>query len=852
MNKLGEIFIKAGLITEKELETALKEKDKTPTLRLGEILVMLNFATDKEVAMALSAQLGMQFVDLSTLTIDPALIQLIPAKLANKYTVFAVEQVGKTLRLAMADPLDLEAIQFVQFKVNCQISPVVAAANDIRNAIERYYQLDEDIEEIIKNVRYNKGVELIDGEEIDESTIDLKKKSQTPPIVRIVNMVMQKAARMNASDIHIEPQERIVNIRYRIDGIMHHIMQLPKWLLGGTVSRIKIMASLDIAERRLPQDGKIKMKFEGRTYDVRISTLPTKFGEKVVMRLLNTSNPMVSLDEIGLLPAAMRTMLAFSELKQGLVLITGPTGSGKTTTLYAFIKEVLRRKLNIITFEDPIEYMIAGVNQVQINEKAGLTFAQGLRSALRQDPDVIMVGEIRDRETLEIALQAGITGHLVLSTVHTNDAVTTVSRLKHLGAEGFQLSAGLCGVVAQRLVRTICSNCKEQYEPSPQLLNKLQGKLGGDFPHIFYRGKGCDKCAKTGYRNRLGVYEVLAIDNSLQSLIVADAPDVQLREKAIETGMVTMAMDCIDKVRYGITTLEELERVFVLEDQLTEKCPNCERLLNPEFTICPYCSFVLSHICATCGKDLDSEWTICPYCRTEVGTTRRPSYPELSPPPPNAFLPAPAPPPRTLSTGNMSPPRMISAGSTPQVSAQRSLPAASTPLPSDDGQFNNAIPSVTPMPPQTAPTGQVTVLPADPAYKLQQMVANYEELSANILLLENDEILLIGLHSYLSKENFNVQVARDGFQALEQVLAFKPQLAVIDIMTMRMDGYEFIRALRQDISTTFIPIIILSAKDNVEDKLLGFTLGIDDYLDKPFAPEELVARIRAVLRRVYG
>jgi type IV pilus assembly protein PilB len=822
MNKLGEIFIKAGLITDKELETALKEKDKSPEMRLGEILVMLNFATDKEVAMALSAQLNLAFVDLSTLVIEPSVIQAINSKLASKYLVFPIEKKGKTLKLAMADPLDFDAIQFVQFKVNCSISPVVAAANDIRNAIERYYQMDEDIEDIIKNIRYNKGIELIESDDIEENAGELKKKSQTPPIVRIVNMVIQKAARMNASDIHIEPQERIVTIRYRIDGIMHHIMQLPKWLLGGAVSRIKIMASLDIAERRVPQDGKIKMKFEGRAYDVRVSTLPTKFGEKVVMRLLNTSSSMITLDEVGLMPEAMRLMLGLSDLKQGLVLITGPTGSGKSTTLYAFIKELLRRKLNIITFEDPIEYQIASVNQVQINEKAGLTFANGLRSALRQDPDVIMVGEIRDKETLEIALQAGITGHLVLSTVHTNDTASTIARLKHLGAEGFQLSAGLCGIVAQRLVRTICSNCKTEHEPSPQTIAKLKGKLGTEFPHVFYKGSGCDKCSKSGYRSRMGVYEVLAIDPTIQNLIVADASDVQIREKAHENGLLTMAMDCIEKVRYGITTLEELERVFVLEDQLTEKCPGCERLLNPEFTICPYCSFVISHVCYSCGKELESDWTICPYCRADA-SQQQSSWP--GPGGPNQ----PYTPPSGYS----------------QQTAQR-LEAKAVLLPSKNENSSSSIPVT------TTKSQPVTVMAADPAEKLQQMIAHQEVQETNVLIVESDEILLMGLRSCLEKEHFNIKVARDGFQALEQVLAFKPQLAVIDIMTLHMDGYEFIRALRQDISTTFIPIIILSTKESVEDKLLGFTLGIDDYLDKPFAPEELVTRIRATLRRLYG
>lgn len=850
MSRLGEIFIKAGLITEKELSTALKEKDKTPSLRLGEILVMLNYATDKEVAMALSAQLSLPFVELSSMMLNPDIVTEVDIKMAKRFIIFPLEKVGKQLKLAMADPLDLDAIQFVQFKTNVTVVPVVAAANDIRNTIERYYQMDDDIEDIIKNIRYNKGVELIEDDEVNENSVDLKKKSQTPPIVRIVNMIIQKAARSNASDIHIEPQEKIVNVRYRVDGVMNHAMQLPKWIIGGVVSRVKIMASLDIAERRIPQDGKLKMRFEGRVYDVRISTLPTKFGEKVVMRLLNTSNPMVSLDEIGILPSAMRTMFDFTELKQGLVLITGPTGSGKSTTLYAFIKELIRRKLNIITFEDPVEYQIGGINQVQINEKAGLTFASGLRSALRQDPDVIMVGEIRDKETLEIALQAAITGHLVLSTVHTNDAPATIARLKHLGAEGFQLSAGLCGIVAQRLVRTICPDCRQEYEPSPPVISKLEAKVGGDFPHIFYKGKGCDKCAKTGYKGRMGVYEVLAIDPVMQSLIVADASDVQMREKALENGMVTMAMDCIEKLRYGITTIEELERVFVLEDQSAEKCPDCERLIDPQFTICPFCSYVLVNICNGCGKELNHEWTICPYCRTEAGAQPRMALPP--PMPTNAGL-LPGANPQTSNARSLPPAQQARTvlPSPAPVATRAQLPLSNQVNPSSQlylpagADMTNSIESV----PASSSTAMVY---QDPAQRLQQMVMGIQEQAANILLVENDEILLIGLQAYLSKEQFNVQVARDSFEALGQILAFKPQLAVIDIMTLRMDGYDFIRALRQDISTTFIPIIILSTKESVEDKLLGFTLGIDDYLDKPFKPEELVNCIRSVLHRVYG
>lgn len=897
-----DIFIEAGIITEKELEMAIKEKEKNPWLALGEILVMLNLATDKAVANAFVTQLNLPLVELAFAKADTQLLNNFTGKLAKKYLVFPLQLTGKVLKLAMANPLDFNAIQAIEFKMNARISPLVTTYTDIRSAIEKYYFIEEDIEEIINDDRYNQGPEFIDEQIADASpALDkkLKKESQTPPIVRIVNKILQRAVRMNTSDIHIEPQENIIKVRYRIDGIMNDIMDIPKAMASGITSRIKITASLDITERKIPQDGKLKMIYEGHSYDVRVSTLPTKYGEKVVMRLLNTSSTSVSLDEIGLFPREMRAMLQFSELKQGIVLVTGPTGSGKTTTIYALIKELLQRKLNIITFEDPVEYQIPGVNQVQINDKKGLTFASGLRSALRQDPDVIMVGEIRDAETLAIALQASITGHLVISSVHTNDAVSTISRLKQLGAESFQISSGLVGIVAQRLTRTICANCKEIYTPSPQALKKLHTLTNGNFSYAFYRGKGCEKCSNTGYRGRIGAYEILNINTSIQSLIVSDSSDIQIREKAMEQGMTTMVMDCLEKVRYGITTIDEMDRVFLLEAQSTEKCPNCQKLVNQEFTICPYCSFNISCVCLNCSKKLDPGWNICPYCRTEVGLPlpNQKALPAYN----TGQLALPAYQQNQLQISNTGQLALPSAfqGQNPTVDYINNPSASSDFYPNQTSRVYNyedisVSPPTSTLPPKPPPVisysqaqpahnqvhnpAQSQAQPAQPIFQAQPVQPQSmqtqpvfqaqpvqtqsifdvqpptQKTKRNILLVEGDEILVAGLQSYLTRENFNVQVARDGLQALESLLrhSFKPELVVVDIVTLRMDGYEFIRTLRQEAAVSFLPIIILSTKESIEDKILGFTLGIDDYLDKPFSSEELSACITTVLRRIYG
>jgi type IV pilus assembly protein PilB len=885
--RIGDIFLKSGLITQAQLDTALAEKAKNPHLKLGEVLVQCRFTTDRSVAMALATQLRIPFVDLAAMSLEPELVREIDPKLANRHLVIPIEKRGsKLLKIAMADPLDFDAIQAVQFKTGCTVSPTVAGANDIRAAIDRYYQMDDDVEGILgvlkgdsssgsKSVPARSSIarkgktqpveaaedddfseivaEMEPQEEGDEqlNATELKRQGESAPLVRLVNMILQRAVRMEASDVHIESEERVVNVRYRIDGLMHPIMSLPKWLLGGMVSRIKIMSGLDISERRAPQDGKVKIRVGLKAYDVRVSTLPTRFGEKVVMRMLSTSNAIGSLDMIGLLPSALRAMLPLTELKHGLVLITGPTGSGKSTTLYAFIKELLAHSPNIITFEDPIEYQLQGVNQVQINEKANLTFANGLRSALRQDPDVIMVGEIRDKETLEIALQASITGHLVLSTLHTNDAATSIARLLHLGAKPFQLSAGLAGIVAQRLVRMICSVCRQQQEPSADALSRLRSQLGAKLPSTFYHGRGCERCLGSGYRGRIGVYEVLTIDAAMQRVIIESGSDLQVRETAIEGGMVPMVLDCIDKVRFGLTTIEETERVFVLEAQTTKACPACERAVHPDFTVCPFCSFVLNNRCLSCSRELDPQWTICPYCRTPAGSKfaapeamvqRSMSVAAAPAGPPVSVAAVPAPP------ASPSPPSrapvdhaLVTAPSIRSVPVPAAMEAvfaalAHTPEPgaappteeSDNGEeTTDLVPSNFALPSTSPSSGDVLIVDADPATQR-----------------------LVGEH--LRENRFEVRTAKDGFEGLAQILARPPRVIILGAETMKSGGYELVRTIRNDASRASIPIIMLSSHAAIEEKLYGMSFGIDDFLDRPFALDDLLERTRSALRRVYG
>jgi type IV pilus assembly protein PilB len=752
--RLGEIFVKAGLIDEHKLKIALEENHKNPKEYIGDTLLRLKFVTERDVARALSFQLSVPYIDLTTAVVEPNAIKLIPLKHAKKSLVFPVCLEKGYLILAMKDPLDLNTINMANFASGYNIKPYIAIETDIKYAIKQHYSQGETVDDILKNVTTVDGIEFLKDETPDEKTIlDLKKEGESAPVIKLVNSIILQGVSAGASDIHIEPQEKEILVRSRVDGVLAEFMRTPKWLQGALVSRIKIMASMDIAERRVPQDGTIKMKMEDKIIDLRISTLPTQYGEKVVIRILETGKNILSPEELGMLPDELGKILNLINLPQGVILVCGPTGSGKTTTLYTLISEIAQKKLNIVTIEDPIEYRIGGVNQVQVFTKAGLTFANTLRSILRQDPDVIFVGEIRDNETAEISMRASVTGHLVLSTIHTNDAISTITRLKDLDIEPYLVGSSLAGILAQRLVRKICKECREEYTPPPAVLKKIETKLSEKVSFLFYHGKGCKSCNQTGYKGRIGVYEILEATSDIRELISKDAPEGKIREAAKMAGMKTMFDDALEKTKQGITTVEELERVLFTTE---------EREASDELK------------CSNCQKPVEPDWQVCPYCRHELN------------------VPGPV--------------EIINITHPSEIIQKEAI----------SGEKHSTLKGV------------------------------------KILIVEEDETVGQGLTFFLRNQQFIVATAVDRKDAVKKIFRDKPHLIIVDIKMPEMAGLELIKRLRNDITTAFIPVIVLSQGRKIQDRLKGFKIGADDYLPKPFSMEELLLRIKAVLKKVYG
>ncbi|HEA47060.1 MAG TPA: type II secretion system protein GspE [bacterium] len=558
--KLGEILVEKEVITSDQLTQALAEQRRTGE-RLGRVLVNLGFITERELIKFLGAQMDIPPVNLDNYLIDPQTIDLVPQSLAKRYVLIPVFKSEDTLTVAMADPLNVFAIDDLQARAKCKIVPAVASEADILKAIDQYYGISESMEEVIKEV----SEEKFKMEEVEEVDLDkIEALAEEMPIIKLVNLIIMQAIKDRASDIHIEPERDKLRTRYRIDGILYEVPSPPKRLQPAIVSRIKIMAGMDIAEKRLPQDGRIRLRMRNKDIDLRVATLPTLFGEKVVLRILERGAMIVALDKLGLLPDTRKRYEEIISRPYGIVLSTGPTGCGKSSTLYASLNKIKSTKTNIITIEDPIEYQISLVNQVQINPKAGLTFASGLRSFLRQDPDIIMVGEIRDLETAEIAVHASLTGHLVLSTLHTNDAPTAFTRLIDMGVEPFLASSAVAAVMAQRLVRTICPKCKEEYQPPKEVLEELG--LSKEKGLKFYRGKGCGNCKNTGYFGRTGIFELLIPNEKIKDMVVKKTPSTELRKEAMRAGMMSLREDGVFKIKKGITSVGEVLRVTQEEE----------------------------------------------------------------------------------------------------------------------------------------------------------------------------------------------------------------------------------------------------------------------------------------------
>jgi type IV pilus assembly protein PilB len=606
--KLGDLLVKAKLVTPEQVDAALLSQ-RAEGGKFGEALIRIGAVSEQDITETLSQQFGVPSIDLAHFEIDPAIIKVVPGEVARKYGVLPVNKTGATLTIAMSDPTNVFAMDDIKFMTGYNVEPVVASEASLRRAIDKHYGTprsvvlkerpkgsttgsapsDGSIDELMSSALtmddmasvglsefnmdeitgFDAGdVDVVRGEEGQEiDLIDLAKSSESAPIIKVSNLILIEALKAGASDIHVEPYEKEFRVRFRIDGVLHNIMALPMRTRDPLISRLKIMAKLDISEKRLPQDGRIKIRLrvEERTrdLDLRVSVVPTHFGEKVVMRLLDKSRLQLDMTQLGFDQEPLRRFKDAIDRPYGIVMVTGPTGSGKTNTLYSAIAQLNDPTVNILTAEDPIEFNLAGINQVQMKEQIGLTFASAMRSFLRQDPDIILVGEIRDFETAEIAVKAALTGHLVLSTLHTNDAPSTVNRLMNMGIEPFLVATAVNCIAAQRLVRKICSQCAEDMDTSPQTLIQV-GFAPDEVKSLkVKRGRGCETCKNTGYRGRIGLFEVLLFTDEIRDMILTGASSIELKRRAVEEGMVTLRTAGLHKIREGVTTLEEVLRETV-------------------------------------------------------------------------------------------------------------------------------------------------------------------------------------------------------------------------------------------------------------------------------------------------
>ncbi len=552
--RIGDLLVREGLVSQEQLEQALIEQ-RSSGARLGYVLVKLGFVLEIEITKMLARQYHVPAVDLSRFEVDEKIIKLVPAEVALKHTVLPLKRDGRSLTVAMAEPGNMQIVDDLKFITRCDIVPVIAGEYTLRTAIEKYYeQTDAQLDSLLESMG-DEDLEIVEEEEEEDVSAAI---ADDAPVVKLINGLLTDAVRRGASDIHIEPFETELRVRYRIDGALLEVMKPPLKLKAALTSRVKIMSNLNIAERRVPQDGRIKIKVGKRVIDFRVSTLPVIFGEKIVMRILDKGNLTLDLQTFGFEPKAEKDLMGAIMNPYGMVLVTGPTGSGKTTTLYSALSQVNNIDVNIMTAEDPVEYNIHGINQVLVRNEIGMTFAAALRAFLRQDPNIIMVGEIRDLETGSIAIKAALTGHLVLSTLHTNDAPSTITRMLDMGIEPFNVASAVNLIVAQRLIRRICKDCKAEHEYASNELAAL-GMTDAEVADItFYKGTGCGSCGDTGYRGRAGLYEVMSLTPALRRMILQGGSAEELKTTAIEEGMLTLRMDGIMKLRKGVTTLEEI------------------------------------------------------------------------------------------------------------------------------------------------------------------------------------------------------------------------------------------------------------------------------------------------------
>jgi type IV pilus assembly protein PilB len=847
-----------------------------------ELLVKEERVPEEAIADTFTGRLKVPRARVVAFLADQEALRKLPERLARKYQALPLAVEGRALVMAMADPSDYRAIQDIEFAANMAVKPMAATLSEVLEGIDERYGAEDRIGSFLANVPDAPDLQIV-SEEQPGLSMDIAASAaatEVAPVVKMCNLVIYDALRSAASDVHIEPALHDLQVRMRVDGVLRDYTRVPKWLHGPVVSRLKILAKLDIAERRLPQDGRVNVHYQGRSVDLRVSTLPTHFGEKMVLRVLGGATA-PAIDSLGLPPSQQRLLEAAIQQPQGMILVTGPTGSGKTTTLYALLAWHHKPEVNIVTVEDPIEFQLAGINQVQVNPKAGLTFASALRSILRQDPDVILVGEMRDRETVEIACQAAMTGHMVLSTLHTNSAVGAVTRMLDLGVDPAVLATSLSMVIAQRLVRRICTECREEYEPGEAVRNRA-GMIGDRSP--VYRGRGCPACSGTGFSGRIGIYEFFRPTNAIKKLINDRASEADMRMAARQSGMVPLREDSIAKIKAGITSPDEVLRVVQVDDNEIP-CPECKALIEADFATCPYCRKNLKTNCRSCGQALRLEWALCPYCNTPAGRESQTGTPQpvkvevaVSMPQP-IMTSAPAAPAAEAVAG----PSAAAVPPAVPVAAESDGAADGAPVPEPEPApqagvdlviertslseravvFDSSGPVEPPAPepeqaPVPAPAPDVT--PA-PAARLEPMVDGTPGVDPEagrrplrVLVVDDDPDIRTIVAATLRMMAIPLEIveAQDGVEALERARESTPDLAILDVMMPRMDGFDTCRALRENVRTAFVPILMLTASADQDSRTKGYLIGTDDYMAKPFLPVDLNLRVGRLLRRTYG
>jgi type IV pilus assembly protein PilB len=810
-------LIQAGGLTEEEIKNAIV-KSSSENKSLIESVLSDERVSEEGLADSLAAYARFPRVNLATANIDAEAVKLLPAELARKYVCIPIRIEGRHLLLAMANPTDYKSLQEIEFTVGKPLKVLVCTRTEILDALAKFYEPEDTLKAFTQNLEDARNFEIVADGELKEADVDLsesRSQAEMAPVVKVVNLIIQDAIAQRATDIHVEPTLNDVQVRVRVDGVLRPMMQLPKWLANPVSSRVKILARLDIAERRMPQDGRIKVQRQNKSFDLRISTLPTLFGEKVVLRILASGTELPTLEQINLESDDLRVLMRSLNQPQGMILVTGPTGSGKSTTLYACLGYRKTPEVNIVTVEDPVEYQMGGINQVQVNVKTGLTFAQALRSILRQDPDIVLIGEMRDLETTEIAFHAAMTGHLVLSTLHTNSAIATVSRLLDMGVDPVLVSNSVSLIIAQRLVRKLCPDCKQPFDPPEGMLEQFG--LTKD-ETVYYKAEGCQKCGGSGYVGRMAVHEFLPMNKTVRELVARKAPEYEIQEAMRQQKMRFLADRGIEKVREGTTTINEIYRVLQLEEEdskafVGNRCPHCKATIEPEFAICPSCLASLKKLCNRCNQQLKMDWKICPYCKAPV----------------------------TEGEGEAVAGLLMGGGP-----AEEAEPVAAP----GAVEKQSAVSVAAPVHAEARADGKVAAAPTDGDGQAQPPSSK----TPRILVVDDDASIRTIVTKSLEQLPFPVEVqsASNGVEGFEMVRSIRPDMVVLDIMMPGMDGFEVCQKLRSQVETAFIPVIMLTANPSEEGRIKGYLAGTDDYLAKPFNIAELHARVSRLLRRAYG